>query len=143
MNRLDGLSEEALQTTLLGLRQDLDELKSRQPPTSSDLLFNLTKESGAWDVNGVFVAGFAVKQYRVTFTPDIATKPYAELTYDYQVTGGTGFEDLQVIPDPANATSDTFRSWLFNFANDFNDVDLYLKFAVKAADAGTITWSEV
>lgn len=139
-SRVDNIPAQSILTRLATDRQTLNDLKAKQYVGPASLKVNLNSTTNTWDVNGDAVAPYVQKNYRVTFTPTTAKNIYAELTYNYSISGGDGFETLALFPDPNNGTADNYRSWVVSLGNDANNVTLSLKFYVKCVGTGTITW---
>ena len=120
------------------LRTDINALKNQSQVVGPDSVIVQRVTSGAtWDVNGVSIAAYAVKSFKVIFTPTTMRNPAATFTYSISISGGTGYELLYYWPDTSN-TSPTQRAWTFTVANDANAITLFVQFVLKCVDTGSI-----
>jgi hypothetical protein len=141
MTRLDFAPDNVFAATIKNLLADIEQLKRPQIVGASSLISHTITTGNTWDVNGVSVAPFVEKRYRVTLVPDPGQndKPYAEFFFSYAVGNSDFFETVAWYPDPANATQDATRSFLLIFTNDFNTTTFFARFGIKSSHTGAIT----
>lgn len=138
-SRLDRQTDNIPIQWITDLGTDINTLKSQSQVVGPDSVIVQRVTSGAtWDINGVSLAVYALKSYRVVFTPATMKNPYAEFSYSKSITGGTGFEVLYFWPDTTNTTA-TQRAWIFTISNDSNAIILYVQFVLKCVDIGSFT----
>jgi hypothetical protein len=138
-SRLDRQTDAIPVQWINDLQTDINTLKSQSQVVGPDSVVVQRVTSGStWDINGVSLAAFALKSYRVVFTPSHMKNPYASFFYSTSISGGTGYEVLYYWPDTTNTTT-TQRAWIFTISNDANAITLYVQFILKCVDTGTIT----
>jgi hypothetical protein len=138
-NRLQRSTENIPREWINALTTDINTLKAQSQVVGPDSVTVQRVTSGAtWDINGVAMAAFALKSYRVVFTPAHMQNPYVSFFYANSITGGTGFELLYYWPDTTNTTA-TQRAWIFTISNDANAISLYVQFILKCVDSGSFT----
>lgn len=138
MNRMNDQAEEILMQYVKDLRTDVDELKKGNQTVGPDSMkMNRVVSGNSLDINSS-VAAYALKSWKITYTPTTMKNAYADFSFSYTISGGTGFEIVSYWPDTSN-TSGTQRSWIVTISNDANAVTLGVLVAVKAGDTGTIS----
>lgn len=139
--RLDALPENQILQTAKSILAQVDQLKNRQIVGANSLVINYTTTTDEWDVDDTVFDSTAVAHWRVTFTPDTVSRPYAEIAFEWQVTPDTGFNGgtFDAYPDPANVSSNDVV-FLVDMSNqNFDPVNVKLKFGFRSADTGAIT----
>jgi hypothetical protein len=137
-SRIDRATDNIPRDWINGLTNDINTLKSQNQVVGPDSVSVQRVTSGAtWDINGASISGYALKSYRVVFTPAHMKNPYATFFYSYSISGGTGYELLYYWPDTTNTTA-TQRAWIFTISNDSNNISLFVQFILKCVDTGSI-----
>jgi hypothetical protein len=138
-SRIDRRTDNIPVEWLTSLQDDINGLKTQNQVVGPDSVVVQRVTSGAtWDINGVSIAAFALKSYRIVFTPTRMKNPYATFSYSRTITGGTGYEVLYYWPDTTNTTA-TQRAWIFTISNDSNAITFFVQFVLKCIDTGTFT----
>jgi hypothetical protein len=138
-NRLQRSTENIPREWINALTTDINTLKVQSQVVGPDSVTVQRVTSGAtWDINGVTMAAFALKSFRVVFTPGHMQNPYVSFFYSYSITGSTGYELFYYWPDTTNTTA-TQRAWIFTISNDANAISLYVQFILKCVDSGSFT----
>ena len=138
-SRLDRQVDKVMNGAISSLRTDINALKNQSQVIGPDSVIVQRITSGAtWDISAVSIAAFAVKSFKVIYTPTSMRNPAATFTYSVLITGGTGYEVLYYWPDTSN-TSPTQRAWTFTIANDANIITLSVQFILKCVDTGIIS----
>lgn len=137
-SRLSDQTDEIAMQWIRDLRTDLDDLKTGNQTVGPDsMIMNRVVSGNQLDINAS-VAIYALKSWRITYTATKMKNPYADFSYSYTVSNGTGAEIVSYWPDTTN-TSQTSRSWILTISNDANAVTLGVLFALKASDTGTLS----
>lgn len=139
MKRPNRRSHEGVPVLVKQLRRDVDDLQRNQFVGGSSIAVTLNQTEDFWDINGTAVAAETDKQWRITFTPDVAVKPYADISFKMQMVNNNGFERLDAYPDFAYMDDDTKRTWILACSTSLVAITLYVKFYVESIDSGTIS----
>lgn len=136
--RLNALPDNQLASMIRDIFTDYNTLKvSGQLLGSDSVVIHANKSGNTYDINQA-VAAYTVATWRIVFTPSVMKSPFAELTYSYGVSGGTGGELAWFVPDPAYTTSGQL-AWDFGFESWDNACTVNVIFAIKCPDTGTFT----
>lgn len=122
------------------MREEIQLVKSQQDIAYDNIIMYTTQTSNTWDVT-FNVPAFADAMWRVTFTPDVEGRFYAELGLDYQVTFNT--KNVFYWADHTDIESDTSVSFLVSKIMSFDPQTVQMKFQVRSISPGEITWSKI
>lgn len=123
-----------------------EEMKRAQRIGGDSLVIVNSQTGNDYDVVNALLSGVAMEsQWIVTFTPDVASsKPiYAEFGLKWFMnSGGTIYdqENIDFWDDPTTENSTTRRRFIVAFMNSFNDQRISMKFSIKSAQGGVLTW---
>lgn len=140
MSRLQHLLDNRAVNFIARLRADVDAYKTKQFAGGFSTYFKISQTyNPAGDIN-VSIPAFTTKNFRITFTPETASKVLAQISLGWSYVGSSIAPTLGISPDPANLTSDPFRSWITSItSNDATTITASAVIEVKAIDVGTIT----
>jgi len=122
------------------MREEIQLVKSQQDIAYDNIVMYTTQTDNTWDVT-FNVPAFADAMWRVTFTPDVPGRFYAELGLNYQVTFNT--KNVFYWADHTDVTSDTSVSFIVSKIMSFDPQTIQMKFQVRSVSPGTITWSKI
>lgn len=126
--------------TVESIKDTIDLFKSSQNVGSDSIQLYTSQTNNTWDVT-FNVPAFADAQWRVTFTPDIPGRFYAEIGIDYQVTFNT--DNVYYWPDHTDIYSETSRSFIVAKIMSFDAQTVNLKFQFRSVSPGTISWTKI
>ncbi len=146
--RTNQLPQESFATDIKKTLRDLETIKLAQKIGNDSLVLYLSyianHVDAGWDIAGVSVGIYDQKIFTFIFAPTHLEPVYAEFSHNETYTPATGFEIIEVYPDPDNQNlSDGRTAWKLIFNGDSNALTLSMDVAVKSTDTGVITWSVV
>ena len=154
MNRIDGLPEGNLTSSIQKMRTSIDDLKQAQRTGTTALKIFLNQSASDYDKTFVIGSTTLSASFAVTFTA--AVEDYAIASLIFQVfigsptaefhpngPGGTPAYPLITIEErPANTGARRATVWDMKvLTNDFTNENYYLKFFVQSTDSGVIAVS--
>ena len=154
MNRIDGLPESNLISSIQEMRTSIDDLKQAQRTGTTALKVFLNQSAAAYDKTFVIGSTVFSTSFAVTFTA--AVEDYAIASLIFQVfigsptaefhpngPGGSPVYPLISIEErPASTSAKRSTIWDMKVTtNDFTNKNYYLKFLVQSTDSGVITVS--
>lgn len=122
------------------MREEIQLVKSQQDIAYDNIIMYTTQTDDTWDVT-FNVPAFADAMWRVTFTPDVSGRFYAEFGLNYQVTFNT--KNVYYWADHTDVTSETTRSFLVSKIMSFDPQTIQMKFQVRSVSPGTLSWSKI
>lgn len=146
MTRIPLTQERQLATTVHSIRDYLLNLKRPQVVGASSLRLKRTITADTWDINGATIlAGATDATWRVTFTPDIDRRAYAQLDLTWSITPSFGDEQIISFDDPSDVASEATKSWIVGMIpyGRFDPSTISFKFSVRSTSTGTLSWTRL
>lgn len=124
---------------------DIAQLKSPQHIGYDSIVVHTIQTGNTWDVSTTIPA-FQDPIWRVTYIPDIPGRFYAEIGVDYDVryvVNNNPEYNIRFWADHTDVTSLDRRSFLVTMILSFFEMNVNMRFQVRALSQGSISWERI